>query len=432
MGISRSGTQIAGSLNVATLNISGGTVSVGAGITMAQQFATNNASGLHPTAVSTINLTGGSVSVAGDILCGIGVTNPAPRIATLSLNGVSALLDLKGFTIGGTAHNPTNYLDVLDFEAGTLQNVAEINGGTAPLVMNGSGTLLVRSNNTYSGGTIVSNGTLEASSDGALGLGDVRVAGGTLKLDGGSANSNINPAANLRFDGSQQANLAFSGAPNHIAGLYFAGVAQATGTWGATGSGATHPDDTHFTGSGQVLVTTSSSIVLTSAPNPSVVGQAVIFTATVSGGAGTPTGTVTFKNGATVLGAGTLASGATTLTNSSLPAGTNLITAVYGGSTTYTPVTSAVLQQVVTTASAPPPPPSVASVSKSGTNLVMVTIGATNGTYWLLTSTSVTLARTNWTSLATNHVGADGLFTNTIPINSGEPQRFYLLSIPFP
>ena len=35
----------------------------------------------------------------------------------------------------------------------------------------------------------------------------------------------------------------------------------------------------------------------------------VTFTATVSSGAGTPTGSVTFKNGATVLGTGTLSSG---------------------------------------------------------------------------------------------------------------------------
>jgi hypothetical protein len=45
-------------------------------------------------------------------------------------------------------------------------------------------------------------------------------------------------------------------------------------------------------------------VTLTSSQNPSNFGQAVTFTATVTGTS--PTGTVTFKDGATVLGTGTL------------------------------------------------------------------------------------------------------------------------------
>ncbi|HMF36072.1 MAG TPA: Ig-like domain repeat protein, partial [Isosphaeraceae bacterium] len=65
--------------------------------------------------------------------------------------------------------------------------------------------------------------------------------------------------------------------------------------------------------------------------------QSVTFTATVSvnsPGAGTPTGTVTFKDGATVLGTGTLSGGVATFTRSTpLSAGAHHITAVYGGDT---------------------------------------------------------------------------------------------------
>jgi hypothetical protein len=61
----------------------------------------------------------------------------------------------------------------------------------------------------------------------------------------------------------------------------------------------------------------------------------VTFTATVTAvapGAGTRTGTVTFKDGATVMGTGTLnASGQATYTTSSLTVGSHVITAVYGG-----------------------------------------------------------------------------------------------------
>ena len=58
-------------------------------------------------------------------------------------------------------------------------------------------------------------------------------------------------------------------------------------------------------------------------PSPSVFGQAVTLTATViavAPGAGTPAGSVTFRDGTTVLGTGTLSSGgvATFTTSSAL------------------------------------------------------------------------------------------------------------------
>ena len=73
-------------------------------------------------------------------------------------------------------------------------------------------------------------------------------------------------------------------------------------------------------------------------PNPSNVGQAVTFTATVTvpQGAGVPTGTVTFLDGMTVFGTGTL-NGAdlATFSTSTLAAGDHLITAVYGGDDSF-------------------------------------------------------------------------------------------------
>ncbi|MDQ6804393.1 MAG: Ig-like domain-containing protein, partial [Actinomycetota bacterium] len=93
---------------------------------------------------------------------------------------------------------------------------------------------------------------------------------------------------------------------------------------------------------GQVATTTT----LVSSPNPSAVGQAVTFTATVTGTS--PTGTVTFKDGSTALGTGTLsATGTASLTTSTLSAGTHSITAVYGGDTSHAGSTSAAVQQVV-------------------------------------------------------------------------------------
>ena len=97
--------------------------------------------------------------------------------------------------------------------------------------------------------------------------------------------------------------------------------------------------------------TTSS---LTSSLNPSVFGQAVTFTATiapVSPGSGTPTGTVTFNDGSTVLGTVNLANGTASFTTSSLTVGTHSIKVVYAGDTNFKTSTSAVLKQVVNSSS---------------------------------------------------------------------------------
>src|SRR5438477_2682326 len=92
-----------------------------------------------------------------------------------------------------------------------------------------------------------------------------------------------------------------------------------------------------------------SATTLISSLNPSALGQAVTFTATVqpATGSGTPTGTVTFNDGAIVLGPGSLNGGTATFTTSGLGAGVHSITAVYGGDASFASSTSPVLMQTV-------------------------------------------------------------------------------------
>jgi hypothetical protein len=89
-------------------------------------------------------------------------------------------------------------------------------------------------------------------------------------------------------------------------------------------------------GSATQVVQSGSSTTTTvgSSPNPSVFGQAVTFTGTVSSGAGTPTGTVTFLEGATVLASAVAvdATGHASVSSPTLPAGTHVITANFTGS----------------------------------------------------------------------------------------------------
>ncbi len=94
----------------------------------------------------------------------------------------------------------------------------------------------------------------------------------------------------------------------------------------------------------------ATTLTLKSSLNPAVTGQAVTFTATVAAvapGATTPTGTVTFKDGNTVLG--TVAAGAggkATFTTSFAAAGGHVITAAYNGAANFVGSSQSLTEQV--------------------------------------------------------------------------------------
>jgi phospholipase C len=91
-----------------------------------------------------------------------------------------------------------------------------------------------------------------------------------------------------------------------------------------------------------------TSTTVTSGLNPSVYGQSVTLSATVTTGAPNgPTGTVTFRNGVVNLGTPRLNGNVATLTRRTLPAGRLAITAIYNGDSASSTSTSAVLTQVV-------------------------------------------------------------------------------------
>ncbi|MBS1801213.1 MAG: Ig-like domain repeat protein [Acidobacteria bacterium] len=153
----------------------------------------------------------------------------------------------------------------------------------------------------------------------------------------------------------------------------------------------------------QVVGKATPSVALASSLNPSTVGQAVTFTATLSNNA---TGTVTFTNGATVLGTGTLAGGIATLTTSALPVGSATITASYGGDTNNN-TASQTLNQVVNkadpamsvTTSGPSVYGAAVTVTATLPNSVTGTVTFTNGATALGTATIASGVATISTSI---------------------------------
>jgi Bacterial Ig-like domain (group 3) len=94
-----------------------------------------------------------------------------------------------------------------------------------------------------------------------------------------------------------------------------------------------------------VVSKTIPTVTLTSSANPADFNQSVTFTATIPAAA---SGTVTFRDGAVVLGTGAINSaGIAILTTSNLAIGSHTITASYGGNSTYDVATSAPLAEVI-------------------------------------------------------------------------------------
>jgi uncharacterized repeat protein (TIGR01451 family) len=127
-------------------------------------------------------------------------------------------------------------------------------------------------------------------------------------------------------------------------------------------SGGLHPIKAAYAGTPNFGSSTSDRIfhsvtaagtttTLTSSASPgnqSVFGETVFFTATVSSAGGTPTGEVTFKDGAATLGTGTLnGAGQASLPTSALAVGPHSITAIYGGSSQFAGSTSTALSHTV-------------------------------------------------------------------------------------
>jgi large repetitive protein len=108
---------------------------------------------------------------------------------------------------------------------------------------------------------------------------------------------------------------------------------------------------TFWSASAYAQANTTTSV--TSSLNPSVFGQPVTFTATISPvapGTGTPTGTVTFFDEVGPIAIAALSGGVATFTTAALAAGVHTITTSYGGDGNFTGSAGSLNGQVVNVA----------------------------------------------------------------------------------
>jgi hypothetical protein len=179
------------------------------------------------------------------------------------------------------------------------------------------------------------------------------------------------PTGNVNFfDGTTQI---ASGVLDASGMTMFRSSSLAVGAHSVT---AVYAGDTNFSASTSgvasiMIVAAAKTNTLTAVSTSAIQaisGQSVIFSAVVmpSSGSGTPTGSVTFLDGTTSIGAATLSGGAGSVSSSMLAVGTHTITAMYSGDANFSGSTS---RAVSVTVVAPAKLGTVTTVSSSAMQL---------------------------------------------------------------
>ena len=212
MGVNTVAAAFASGSNTdATLNITGGATTVNTTFTMGAQNSALDAGVTVNSALSVLNISAGSLTLAGSTNLTMGATTlDAHNAATANINitGTGILtvggniqytnglgtetntITLDGGTLDMTSGNigATGALITFNAQAGALRNLAQLNGGGV-LTKSTTGTLLLDTANTFTGGVSISatGGKVIAGHDNALGTGTVTLGGqaATLELANG-------------------------------------------------------------------------------------------------------------------------------------------------------------------------------------------------------------------------------------------------------
>ncbi len=192
--------------NAGTITANGGMQLGDAASTVTQTYALN---------AGTLNLGSAGITIAGTgtrtVLLGSGTVGAtAPWSSTLAMT-------LTSTTTGTT----------FDTTGGNISLSGALSGDGAKLVKSGTGTLILTGANTYTGDTVVSAGTLAINGVSIANSGKLVISGGKVDVSGTEV----------------------------VDTLFFGTSQQAAGTWGSTASSADNKNDTYFSGTGVVSVT---------------------------------------------------------------------------------------------------------------------------------------------------------------------------------
>ncbi|WP_265596003.1 autotransporter-associated beta strand repeat-containing protein [Verrucomicrobium sp. BvORR106] len=168
------------STSEATINVTGGDVTIGSGVGTAINMANASAG---RTVTSTINLTGGNITMQGGI---VRTNGGGTENTTITLDG--ATLDMNFNEIG----NASAAIAALNFRSGVLKNVMAINGAGG-LTKTSSGNLIMEGTNVYSGPTTVAAGTLQVGRNNSGSIASATTVQNAAKVAGtGTISNSVN------------------------------------------------------------------------------------------------------------------------------------------------------------------------------------------------------------------------------------------------
>lgn len=318
-----------------TFNPGAGTVIVdNSGATLLMTGAVSASSGLVKQGQGTLGLETTNAGLGATINAGL-----------LAVDGSAGNITANtGSTLGGSG-TVTEITTV----AATLSPGKSANSSNSLGVLTDTGGVVLSSSSTFAT-TINGSGTTPGTDYDQLVAGG---SGATGTINLANAVLNLTVGSSFASAGGQQYTIIHNTSGQAISGT-FSGLAE-----GGIVTAGGHSFAISYQGGADkqdVVLTSliSTSTVLSPVTGSPVTGQPITLTATVtpSTGTGTPSGTVTFDSGSTTLGTGTLnGSGVATLITTKLNAGSNSLTAVYNGSTTYAVSTSAAVSIAVAQAS---------------------------------------------------------------------------------
>ena len=338
------------------------------------------------TAINGVIPTGTVTFYSGSTAIGTGTVD-STGVATLTTRALPVGTDPVTATYGGDSNYVSSTSNVVTETVSKRTDTAT----------------LTTSNATPNYGQAVTLTNTLSSANGTFPTGTVTFYNGTTSLGTGTVNS------------SGVATLSTSALP--------------TGTDSVT---AVYGGDTNFNTNTSNVVTetvakaTSTDTLTTSNATPNY-GQPVTLTATLTSVNGVvPTGTVTFYNGTTSLGTGTVnSSGVATLTTSALPIGTDSVTAVYGGDTSYASSTSAAVTETVGKAAGGATLTTSNATPNYGQSVTLTdTLTTANG----VVPTGTVTFYNGTTSLGTGTVNASGvatLVTMALPVGTDSVTAVY-------
>ena len=258
--------------------------------------------------------------------------------------------------VSGPGGTPTGSVTFNDTTTSTTLGIVPVIAGSASLPY---ATLSVGSHNvtaSYSGDTDFTGGTSplhvqtvnKAPSSNALGSSqNPSTFGATVALTATISSTNgVPPTGSVNL--MEGATVLGSG----ILSSSQTSILISTLAVGVHNITAVYAGDGNFVGStSPVLVQTVNQAATRtraiSGLNPSNFGQTVTFITNVTSSGGLPTGTVTFKDGATGLGTATLINQGASFTTSALTGGIHSITVIYSGDSSFAGSTSSALAQTV-------------------------------------------------------------------------------------